>query len=56
MKIEEFMKEVVRQINEACSEQNCSYPDVVEFCIQVNSRGEVCEPGEFCASTVRVEM
>lgn len=56
MKIEEFMKEVVRQINEACSEQNCSYPDVIEFVLQLNEKGDVCSPGDFCAATVRVEM
>ena len=58
MKISDFIKEVMKQIDEACSETGCQMPRSVEFTIQINSQGEVCNPdrGDIAVGTMRITV
>jgi hypothetical protein len=54
MKISEFIKEVMKQINDACAEQGAQMPKCVEFTIQINAQGEVCKAGDIAVGTMKI--
>lgn len=56
MKIEDFIKDMLKQIHSACAQDDAYMPREIEFSIQVNIKGEVCKPDDICVSTIRVKV
>jgi hypothetical protein len=56
MKISDFIKEVMKQINDSCAEHGSEMPRCVEFTIQINSQGEVCKTGDIAVGTMKISI
>lgn len=56
MKISEFIKESMKQIKEACVHHGAEMPRSIEFTIQINSQGEVCntDRGDVSIGTMKI--
>ena len=54
MKVNELVRDVIDQIKEGCKFSCVDYPHKIEFSIQINSKGEVCQPSDFPVSTLNL--
>lgn len=56
MKISDFLKESLSQINDACTQNNCQFPSEVEFIIKVNEKIEICSNEEYSVATLKIKL
>lgn len=56
MKIKDFVKDAVLQIQEGCITAIMIAPVKISFTIQVNAQGEVAEPPDYVVATIKVDI
>lgn len=56
MKIEDFIREVMKQISASCNGGDIFCPRSIEFSIQVNSDGEICKPQDVAITTIKISL
>lgn len=56
MKLEDFIKECMRQLTAACKNEDVYSPKDVEFSLVLNAEGNICGPGELAVCNVKVRM
>lgn len=54
MKLNEFVAQVIREINNGCKEVGCPAPMSIHMDVKLKSNGDVCSIGDLVASEIHL--